>query len=58
VSRRIVVVGGGGVGLLGEAPVATELARASVDCYRQPERGGRNGFDQVGGLEVATTPAA
>lgn len=29
----------GFMGLLGETPVATELARASVDCYEQLEHG-------------------
>ena len=48
----------GFVGLLGEAPVATALARASAACYERLEHGGRAGFDRVGGLEVAYPPAA
>lgn len=48
----------GFVGLLGEAPVATGLARASADAYSRLERGGQRGFDRVGGLEVAGTVAA
>ncbi len=46
------------VGLLGEAPVATELARASADSYEQLVHGGTAGFDRGGGLEVASTTAA
>jgi len=48
----------GFVGLLGETLVATELARASATCYERLDLGGLAGFDRVGGLEVASTPAA
>jgi len=48
----------GFVGLLAEAQVATELARASAAAYAQLEYEGLTGFDRVGGLEVATTNGA
>jgi len=48
----------GFVGLLGEVPVATELARASAAAYDQLEHDGVAGFDRVGGLEVAITDEA
>lgn len=57
----------GYVGVLGEAPVLTELTRATVRIYRRltdddatgPARpGGGAGFVQTGCLEVATSPAA
>ncbi len=48
----------GFVGLLGEASVATELARASAACYEELEHEGVAGFDRCGGLEVATTDEA
>jgi len=47
----------GFVGLLGETPVMTGLARASADCYERLEHDSLSGFDRVGGLEVASTPA-
>jgi len=47
----------GFVGLLNEASVATDLARASAAAYAEIQHAGRVGFDRVGGLEVATTPA-
>lgn len=48
----------GFVGLLGEVPISTELARISVNVYTQLEHAGHAGFDRVGGLEVATTDEA
>lgn len=48
----------GFVGVLGEVPVATALARASAAAYDQLEYEGLAGFDRVGGLEVATTDKA
>jgi len=48
----------GFVGLLSEAPVATELARASAASYEELVHEGLPGFDRVGGLEVATTDEA
>jgi len=47
----------GFVGLLNEASVVTDLARGSAAAYAQIQQAGRVGFDRVGGLEVATTPA-
>jgi len=44
------------VGLFNEAPVLTKLAQASVHCYTDLSDRGLNGFDRVGGLEIATTP--
>ncbi len=44
-------------GLLNEAAVVTELARASAEKYERIRYGGRAGFDRVGGLELASTPA-
>lgn len=46
------------VGLLGEAPVLTGLARLSAQVYQGLAQHGRSGFARVGGLEVATSPAA
>jgi glycine/D-amino acid oxidase-like deaminating enzyme len=46
------------VGLLGEAPVLTGLARLSAQVYQGLAQRGRSGFARVGGLEVATSPAA
>ncbi|MFW6690815.1 NAD(P)/FAD-dependent oxidoreductase [Streptomyces sp. MAR4 CNX-425] len=56
----------GYIGVLGETPVLTELARATVRIYRSlgddaPGRarpGGGAGFEETGCLEVATSPAA
>lgn len=47
----------GFVGLLGEEPVLTRLARASAAVYQAVRTGGRAGFDAVGGLEIALTDA-
>ncbi|WP_344292271.1 FAD-dependent oxidoreductase, partial [Streptomyces synnematoformans] len=57
----------GYVGVLGESPVLTDLARATVRIYRDltdddasgaaPPDGGA-GFEETGCLEVATSPAA
>ena len=43
----------GFIGVLGEAPVLTELARLSTDIYEQLHHDGEVGFERVGGLEVA-----
>lgn len=48
----------GFVGILNEASVLTELARDSVRVYRELPRDGAAGFDLVGGLEIAQSPAA
>jgi glycine/D-amino acid oxidase-like deaminating enzyme len=48
----------GVVGLLGQAPVLTGLARLSAQVYQGLAQRGTLGFDRVGGLEVATSPAA
>ncbi|MGW1365366.1 NAD(P)/FAD-dependent oxidoreductase [Streptomyces chartreusis] len=48
----------GFIGLLNEAPVLTELARASALRYEGLRHNGWNGFDRSGGLEVATTQSA
>lgn len=48
----------GFVGLLGEAPVLTQLARLSAQIYAGLRAHGKQGFDRVGGLEVAQTPTA
>ncbi|WP_225796398.1 NAD(P)/FAD-dependent oxidoreductase [Streptomyces aculeolatus] len=52
----------GYVGVLGEAPVLTGLARATVRSYREitdeHDLTGGAGFEETGCLEVATTPAA
>jgi glycine/D-amino acid oxidase-like deaminating enzyme len=48
----------GVVGLLSEAPVLTGLARLSAQVYQGLAQRGTLGFDRVGGLEVATSPAA
>ncbi|MGC9671314.1 NAD(P)/FAD-dependent oxidoreductase [Planosporangium sp. 12N6] len=45
----------GFVGLFNEAPVLIELARISARRYERLSYRGQNGFDRVGGLEVATT---
>ncbi len=47
----------GFVGVLGEAPVLTELAALSTDIYEQVHHDGEVGFDRVGGLEVAGSEA-
>ncbi|MCI2421932.1 FAD-binding oxidoreductase [Saccharopolyspora sp. K220] len=46
------------VGLFNEAPVLTELARASAALYDDLEFNGERAFDRVGGVEVAFTPEA
>ena len=43
----------GFVGVLGESPVLTGLARLSTDVYEGLHAHGKPGFDRVGGLEVA-----
>lgn len=48
----------GFVGLLGEASHLTELARVSAATYEGLRHNGRCGFDRVGGLEIAGSPAA
>lgn len=48
----------GFVGLLGEAAVLTQLAERSAQVYEDLHSHGKPGFDRVGGLEVAQSPAA
>lgn len=48
----------GFVGLLSEAPVLTQLANRSARVYEDLHFYGKAGFDRVGGLEVAQSPAA
>ena len=45
----------GFVGVLGEAPVLTELAALSTDVYEGLHVDGTAGYDRVGGLEVAVS---
>lgn len=47
----------GFVGVLGEVPVLTDLARLSAGMYEQLHHHGKVGFDRVGGLEVARSKA-
>lgn len=48
----------GFMGLLGEAAVLTRLAERSAQVYEGLRCHGEPGFDRVGGLEVAQSPAA
>lgn len=48
----------GFIGLLGEAPVLTQLAERSARVYEGLHMRGERGFDRVGGLEIAQSTVA